>query len=115
VVRFIYFILLSTGAVSVNNADLGIWVMVELPLLFFLTATLYFVVSWYLILRLSIYNNRLIAVLFRATLTRAAKKLANMTTAQMRRGIMRSFIICTVILCYFFSLIMHPFMLMSVL
>lgn len=47
IVRLLYFILLATGALSVNENNLGVFILVELPILLYLTTTAYFVVNWY--------------------------------------------------------------------
>jgi len=50
-VRLFYFALLLGGALNVNEANVGIFVLVELPMLFYLSTTLYFVVNWAFVTR----------------------------------------------------------------
>jgi len=51
VVRLIYFALLLSGAISVNEANVGIFFLIELPIMLYFSTTLYFVVNWAFVTR----------------------------------------------------------------
>jgi len=81
VVRLIYFALLLSGAISVNEANVGIFLLIELPIMLYFTTTLYFVVNW-------------------AFVTRTIKKLG--PAKNLRPKIMRAFAIANVVLYLIF-------------
>jgi len=44
--RLVYFALLLGGAFNQNQNNVGVFVLVEVPILFFLSCSAYFVINW---------------------------------------------------------------------
>jgi len=76
-VRLVYFSMLVSGALSVNEGNVGVFLLIELPIMLYFTTTLYFVVNY----------------------TMVARTIRNMASAaQIRLKILRLFAVANVIL-----------------
>jgi len=53
VLRLLYFSLLLGGAINLNQNNVGIFVIIELPILFYLSCTAYFVINWIFLTRVA--------------------------------------------------------------
>jgi len=53
VLRLLYFALLIGGAINLNQHNVGIFVIVEIPILFYLSCAAYFVINWVFLTRVT--------------------------------------------------------------